>query len=238
MSVKLVSYTKIDEEYLKSLMSEVDATDPHSNEFIVNIQTPEGLAAYCARVSSPNPYNHEYSKLLKYCLKHGHFSVFEMINVTFEINTTRMISSQILRHKRLFFQERSQRYQQVSDYTITDARRQDAKNRQNSIDDLDEDTKTFWESTQNMLNKKAFQYYQMALDKGIAKEIARSILPLSTNTTMYANGTLRSWIHYVNVRASKETQKEHRDIAIAIRDILIDKYPSIAEACEWEKSNV
>jgi thymidylate synthase (FAD) len=237
MQVKLVSATQIDSDYLSYLMSQSSNNDPNYETFLKNIQTPEGLTAYIARVSSNDQQNHNYEKLLNHCMKNGHCSVFEMIDVTFEIITTRAISSQLLRHKSLQFSEFSQRYQSAHmGYELFPARKQDTKNRQNSTDDMDDNTKSWWESTQNMLNRKAFQYYEMALEKNIAKEIARAILPMSTQTKIYAKGTLRSWIHYLSVRGDVSTQKEHRDIAVAIKDILIDKYPSIAKACEWSKS--
>jgi thymidylate synthase (FAD) len=199
--------------------------------------TAEQLVAYTARVSNPNNQaNHETGpKLVKYLIKHKHWSPLDMADLTFEIETSRAIAAQILRHKSLFFQEFSQRYQSLSseDIEIYPARRQDLKNKQNSIDDMDEDTRIWFKHAQEDVARLAFTLYEAAIKKGVAKEQARMLLPLNTKTRLYAKGSLRSWIHYCEVRADASTQKEHRDIALAIREILIKEAPSVAEACGW-----
>jgi thymidylate synthase (FAD) len=192
--------------------------------------TAEGLIAYCARVSSPNQENPNYAKLLKYCADHGHWSVFEMADMTLEITTTRAIAPQILRHKSFSFQEFSLRYAEAMGYEPCEARRQDDKNRQNSIDDLPESVKRRFRATQAHIWEICHDYYQQALDDGVAKECARSLLPLNTKTRMYMKGSVRSWIHYFQVRCDSATQKEHRDIALAARQIFCEKFPTVAEA--------
>lgn len=194
----------------------------------------EELMAYCARVSSPdNQDNPEYEKLLKYCIKHGHWSVFEMADMTVEIETSRAIAQQILRHRSFNFQEFSQRYSKATDFEIYEARRQDTKNRQNSIDDMDEDDKAFFMDAQDNITTVANSLYEEALKRGIAKEQARFLLPLSTKTKLYMKGSVRSWIHYINLRGANGTQKEHRDIALAIKEIFKIQFPTIAKALEW-----
>lgn len=187
---------------------------------------------YCARVSSNNQ-DSTNTKLLNYCLKHGHFSVFEMANMCVEITTSRAISAQILRHRSFSFQEFSQRYQKVSGFETYEARRQDQTNRQNSIDDLDEETQTWFRVAQQNLNNKSANLYQNALDRGIAKEQARFLLPLSTTSRLYMNGTIRSWIHYLNLRTGNGTQKEHMEIAEEIKSIFKKELPILAEALEY-----
>lgn len=200
--------------------------------------SPEGLIAYCARVSSPNQDNPDYVKLLRFCARQGHWSVFEMVDMTLEITTTRAIAPQILRHRSFSFQEFSQRYAKVASYELYEARRQDAKNRQNSIDDLDEETKQWFRDVQKEIWEHSFKRYEEALAKGIAKESARAILPLNAVTRLYMKGSVRSWIHYLQVRCDAATQKEHRDIALAAREIFISKFPVIAEALEWKPASV
>ena len=176
----------------------------------------------------------DYAKLLKYCIDHGHWSIFEMANMVLEINTTRGIAAQILRHRSFSFQEFSQRYADTNllteDIPPIDIRRQDVKNRQNSIDDFEEsDKKTFKEIIHNHF--MASQHlYQTLLDGGVAKECARFVLPLATPTRMYMNGTIRSWIHYINLRESNGTQKEHMNIAKECKKIFCEQFPTIAEA--------
>lgn len=205
--------------------------------FEIDGETPtaEGLIAYCARVSSPNQENPKYEKLLRYCMEHAHWSVFQMVDMCVEITTTRAIAPQILRH-RFDFQEFSQRYSCSTSFEIYEARAQDAKNRQNSTDTLPEDTKEWFENAQIVTWNDAYQRYQHALDLGIAKECARSILPLNTVTKLYMKGSVRSWIHYFAVRCADATQKEHRDIAIAIRDDIFSKeFPLIHSIITTEK---
>lgn len=232
MDVKLISKTKIDQGYLEKLMTEAKDGD---FDFIKGVQDLEGLIAYIARVSSSNQKNPSYAGLIKYCMNHGHWSILEMGNVGFEINTTRMVSSQIIRHRSFNFQEFSQRYQSVDDTGIEVyvARRQDSKNRQNSIDDLPATIKHEWEQRQLENWKRSFEDYQWALDNDIAKECARAVLPLQTKTRIFMNGTLRSWVHYINLRSDPSTQKEHRDIAEAIKAQLIEAFPVVSEAAGW-----
>lgn len=230
MKVKLVSTTQISSDYLQELIK-----DGVSGEFLEAIQKPEGLAAYCARVSSPNQTNEDYAKLLKYCATHGHWSVFEMIDATVEIETSRAIAQQIIRHRSFSFQEFSQRYAKVqTSAEVYPARRQDTKNRQNSLDDMSQEDKNWFLAAQNQINTQSKDLYEEALKKGIAKEQARFLLPLSTTTKLYMKGSLRSWIHYINVRADKSTQKEHRDIAEKVKEILGDSFPTIGEAMGWD----
>ena len=174
------------------------------------------LVAYTARVSNPdNQDNAETAdKLLKYLIKHKHWSPFEMVNICLEIKTTRDIARQILRHRSFSFQEFSQRYAVAQDFTLREARMQDYKNRQNSIENADMDLQKTWERKQQGVIDEAKLAYQWALDKGIAKEQARAVLPEgNTMSTLYVNGTLRSWIHYIELRKDASTQKEHRVVA-------------------------
>jgi len=193
----------------------------------------EELIAYCARVSSSNQFNPDIAKLLKYCINHGHWSVFETPYITVEINTSRAISSQILRHRSFTFQEFSQRYAEVADFETYPARRQDSKNRQNSIDDMDSEDKRWFVSAQDRIQLLSASLYHDALDKGIAKEQARFLLPMSSKTKLYMTGNVRSWIHYLDLRCHIDTQKEHRDIALAIREILKKELPIISKAVAW-----
>ena len=193
----------------------------------------EELIAYCARVSSSNQFNPDIAKLLKYCIDHGHWSVFETPYITVEINTSRAISAQILRHRSFTFQEFSQRYAAVADFETYPARRQDSKNRQNSIDDMDSEDKRWFVSAQDRIQLLSASLYHDALDKGIAKEQARFLLPMSSKTKLYMTGNIRSWIHYLDLRCHIDTQKEHRDIALAIREILKKELPIISKAVSW-----
>jgi thymidylate synthase (FAD) len=218
MKVRLIAKTQIcNEELIKDLQDRPG---------------PEDLIMYTARVSSPNQTSSN-PKLLKYCAEHGHVSVFEMADATFEIITSRAISAQILRHKSFCFQELSQRYAAVQAFEFYEARRQDTKNRQNSIDDMSEEDLNWFTQAQNSVIENSVAFYEEALQRGIAKEQARMLLPLSTQTKLYMKGTLRSWIHYIAVRADPATQLEHREIAIEIRRILSEEFPIIAEAVGW-----
>ena len=192
----------------------------------------EKLIAYCARVSSPDQDKPDYVKLLKYCIDHSHWSIFQMADVTVEITTSRAIAQQILRHRSFNFQEFSQRYAAVPEDGVIfyEARAQDSKNRQNSLDILEDGLKEDWVKIQTRLWEEARQMYQWALDNGIAKECARMILPVQTKTKMYMKGTVRDWIHYINLRTANGTQKEHMDIANEIKAILTKELPTIAEA--------
>ena len=193
----------------------------------------EELIAYCARVSSKNQDNPKIQKLLEYCIDHEHWSVFESAFITIEINTSRAISAQILRHRSFTFQEFSQRYAEVPDFYTYEARRQDTKNRQKSIDDMDFKDKHWFTCAQDRVQTVSAFLYNEALDKGIAKEQARFLLPLSSKTKIYMTGNVRSWIHYVDLRCKWDTQKEHRDLALEIREIVKQELPTISKAVAW-----
>ena len=198
---------------------------------------PEENMAYIARVSNPaNQENPNYAKLLGYCIKHNHWSVFEQSFMTLEIETNRGIAAQILRHRSFTYQEFSQRYADSSlfgDIPIPDLRRQDTKNRQNSIDDIDPLVKASFESKIEEHFAAGMNLYKQMLDEGIAKECARFVLPLATPTKIYMSGSCRSWIHYINLRSANGTQKEHMDIALECKEIFKEVFPSVAEALEW-----
>jgi len=212
-------------------------------KFVTSTPDAEATMGYVARVSNPsNQDNPNVAGLLKYCVKHQHWSVFEQAFMTLEIETTRAIAAQILRHRSFTFQEFSQRYADSSmlaeSIPMFDLRRQDTKNRQNSIDDVDENTKQELEITIKRHFDSAMDIYKHMLEMGIAKECARMVLPLATPTRIYMSGSVRSWIHYIDLRSAHGTQQEHMDIANACRDIFIDKFPIVAEAMEWTNANV
>jgi len=191
--------------------------------------------AYCARVSNPNNQDNEnISRLLGYCIKHGHFSVFEQAFMTLEINTTRGLAAQILRHRSFTYQEFSQRYADTSflseQIPLFELRRQDNKNRQNSIDDISDDVRTKYNTLIREHFAKAKGIYDAMLKDGIAKECARFILPLATPTRLYMSGSVRSWIHYISLREKNGTQKEHMDIAKECKKIFCEQFPTVAEA--------
>jgi thymidylate synthase (FAD) len=203
----------------------------------------EKIISYCARVSNPNNQDSEnYSKLLKYCIDHHHWSIFEQAFLTLEINTTRGLAAQILRHRSFTFQEFSQRYADATllaeDIPPFELRRQDTKNRQNSIDDISEETKSKWNSQIRQHFAKAKAIYDGMVADGIAKECARFVLPLATPTRMYVSGSIRSWIHYISLREKSGTQKEHIDIAKGCKAIFCEQFPTISESlggleAEW-----
>ena len=193
----------------------------------------EDLIVYMARVSNPTSQkeNKNGERLLKYLIKHKHWSPFEMASMCVEIETTRSISSQLLRHRSFQYQEYSQRYAAVLDKPETpNLRRQDVKNRQNSIDDLDPFLKQNLQLNAQRLFTQAHLLYEEMLEHGVAKECAREVLPLASRTRLYMHGTLRSWIHYIDVRASVETQLEHRQIAEEIKRIMYEQFPTISAA--------
>ena len=201
---------------------------------------PEENMAYVARVSNPNNQeNPNYAGLLRYCIKHNHWSVFEQAYMTLEIETNRGIAAQILFHRSFTFQEFSQRYADSSLLSETiplpELRRQDTKNRQNSIDDVDPFVKQELEIAIKNHFDSAMDIYKHMLEMGIAKECARFVLPLATPTRIYMTGSCRSWIHYIQLRSANGTQKEHMDVALACRDIFCEQYPTVAEALEWTK---
>ena len=198
----------------------------------------EQTMAYVARVSNPNNQeNPNYAKLLGYCIKHNHWSVFEQAFMTLEIETTRGLAAQILRHRSFTYQEFSQRYADSSmladQVPMFDMRRQDIKNRQNSIDDIDPFIKQEFEIKIRRHFDEAMVLYQSMLDSGIAKECARFVLPLATPTRLYMSGSCRSWIHYITLRSANGTQKEHMDIAEACKKIFVEQFPTCAAALEW-----
>ena len=198
----------------------------------------EKTMAYIARVSNPNNQeNPNFAGLLRYCINHKHWSVFEQATMTLEVETTRGLSPQILRHVSFRYQEFSQRYADSSllDESIPmfDLRRQDTKNRQNSIDDIDPFVKQEFEIKIRKYFDGGMELYKEMLDAGIAKECARFVLPLATPTRMYMTGSVRSWIHYIDLRSANGTQKEHMEIAEACKKIFVEQFPTCAEALEW-----
>jgi thymidylate synthase (FAD) len=201
-------------------------------EFVWATPNAEVLVTKMARVSAPqNQDNMETApRLLRYLITHKHWSPFEMTNLCVKIKTQRDISAQILRHRSFSFQEFSTRYAKIEDIDIPKLRRQDVTNRQNSIDDLDSDLVLTYIDRIDSLVKSGYDLYNEMLDNGVAKETARRILPLCTNTTLYMNGTLRSWIHYLQLRTHESTQLEHRLIAQEIQSIFTEQFPIIAEA--------
>lgn len=219
MKVRLIAKTVIADEALKQELQGLD--------------NAEQLILFCARASNPNNQTSGKTGLINYCLKAGHVSIFEMANVVVEIETSRAIAQQILRHRSFSFQEFSQRYAKVQGFEKYEARRQDDKNRQNSVDDMTQEDKNWFESAQEAVQTHSGLLYEEALSRGIAKEQARFLLPLNTKTKLYMNGNIRSWIHYLALRTGNGTQKEHMDIANEIKKIFIKEYPIIAQALEW-----
>lgn len=213
MKVKIISVTK-----------PIDAELSHFSA--------EDLIAHAARVSNPsNQMSTETApRLLKYCINHSHWSVFETVSATFEIVTSRAIAAQILRHRSFTFQEFSQRYSKSSEMELYPARRQDPKNKQNSVDDMSEADKQWFKEAQEKVWQVSSTLYQEALDKGIAKEQARFLLPLNTQTTIYMTGNLRNWLHYCDLRGEEGTQLEHREIALVIKEELKKQFPNVCEA--------
>jgi thymidylate synthase (FAD) len=198
----------------------------------------EKTMAYCARVSNPaNQDNDNYAKLLKYCIDHQHWSIFEMAFMSLEINTTRGIAAQILRHRSFTFQEFSQRYADASllgeEIPVFELRSQDNKNRQNSIDNVSAETKSKWGVKIREHFAKGKAIYDGMIADGIAKECARFVLPLATPTRLYMSGSVRSWIHYINLRSAHGTQKEHMIIANDCKRVFIEQFPIISEALGW-----
>ena len=198
----------------------------------------EKTMGYVARVSNPNNQeNPKVAGLLKYCIKHNHWSVFEQAHMTLEIETTRGIAAQILRHRSFTYQEFSQRYADSSmladKIPLPDLRRQDTKNRQNSIDDIDPFTRQEFQIKMQKHFDEGMKLYKDMLDADIAKECARFVLPLAVPTRLYMSGSCRSWIHYIQLRSANGTQKEHMDIANACKDIFVEQFPTVSEALEW-----
>ena len=194
--------------------------------------------AYCARVSNPsNQGNDSFEGLIKYCIKHKHWSIFEQAFLTIELETTRAIAAQVLRHRSFTFQEFSQRYADSSllmdKIPLPELRRQDTKNRQNSTDDLDPFVKQNLELQMQTLFDSSMALYQQMLERGVAKECARNVLPMCVPTRMYMSGSVRSWVHYIDLRSANGTQKEHMDLANACKAIFVEQFPVIAQALDW-----
>lgn len=214
MKVRLISYSK-----------------PHENIQAEGLESVQDLIAFCARVSNPsNQLNTETSqKLINYLVKHKHWSPLEMASVCMEVETTRDIARQMLRHRSFSFQEFSQRYAdptQDLDFVVREARLQDTKNRQNSIETEDASIKAWWDAKQKFIIDYVRESYAQAIEKGIAKEQARSILPEgNTVSRMYVNGTLRSWVHFIEVRSGNGTQKEHMEIAREVACAIAEIFP-------------
>jgi len=207
-------------------------------KFVSITPDAEKTMAYIARVSNPsNQENEKYAGLLKYCIKHNHWSVFEQSSMTLEIETTRGLAAQILRHRSFTYQEFSQRYADTKllddKIPLPKLRKQDLKNRQNSTDDLDEFIVQDFELEMEKLFNSSMKLYNRMLDSGVAKECARFVLPLATPTRLYMTGSCRSWVHYINLRSAHGTQKEHMDIAHKCRDIFVERFPNVSEALEW-----
>ena len=196
--------------------------------------------AYVARVSNPNNQGSDnFAGLLRYCIKHQHWSVFEQAFMTVEINTTRGLAAQILRHRSFTFQEFSQRYADTnlldSMIPVPELRSQDSKNRQNSNDDIPQEKKEEYQALIARHFSDAMDLYNALLDKGVAKECARFVLPLATPTRIYMTGSVRSWVHYIDLRSAHGTQKEHMDVAEGVRKIFTEQFPVVSEALEWAK---
>ena len=198
----------------------------------------EKTMAYVARVSNPqNQENEKFAGLLRYCIKHGHWSVFEQAHMTLEINTTRGLAAQILRHRSFTYQEFSQRYQDVShireDIPLPELRSQDEKNRQNSVDDVDPAIVEKYNVKMRKHFDASIDLYKEMLHDGIAKECARFVLPLATPTRLYMTGSVRSWIHYIELRSAHGTQKEHMDLVENVRKVFIQQFPVVSQALDW-----
>ncbi len=207
-------------------------------KFVSITPDAEKMMAYIARVSNPsNQQNENYSGLLKYCIKHNHWSVFEQSSMTLEIETTRGLAAQILRHRSFTFQEFSQRYADTklldSQIPVPDLRSQDLKNRQNSNDDIPQEKKEEYQALIARHFEDSMNLYNALLENGVAKECARFVLPLATPTRLYMTGSCRSWIHYINLRSAHGTQKEHMDVVEKARSIFTEQFPSVSEALGW-----
>lgn len=207
-------------------------------KFVSITPDAEKMMAYIARVSNPsNQQNENYSGLLKYCIKHNHWSVFEQSSMTLEIETTRGLAAQILRHRSFTFQEFSQRYADTklldTEIPVPDLRSQDTKNRQNSNDDIPQEKKEEYQALIARHFEDSMNLYNSLLSEGVAKECARFVLPLATPTRLYMTGSCRSWIHYINLRSAHGTQKEHMDIVAQARSIFAEQFPAVSEALGW-----
>ena len=198
-------------------------------------KSAEEIISYAARVSSPcNQENFETApRLLAYCIREKHYSVFETVSMTLQIRTSRAMAAQIVRHRSFTIQEHSMRYAESNRNVVHEARRQDSKNRQNSLDDLGDDDRQWFRQAQTDVWDSSHSLYHEALRRGIAKECARFLLPLSTETTLFMTGSVRSWIHYIELRSGNGTQKEHQDIAEQAKGVFCEHLPNVARALEW-----
>ena len=210
----------------------------NSVKLITVTPNAEETMGYIARVSNPNNQNNPVvDGLLGYCIKHGHWSVFEQAHMTLEIETTRGLAAQILRHRSFTFQEFSQRYANANlldNIEVPDLRSQDSKNRQNSIDDIPQDKKETLQKKISDHFSAAMSLYDELIKEGVAKECARFVLPLSTPTRIYMTGSVRSWIHYIDLRSAHGTQKEHMDLVHEVRQIFKQQFPICSKALNWE----
>ena len=208
-----------------------------SVQLITSTPDAEKSMAYIARVSNPkNQENDDFTGLIKYCIKNEHWSVFEQAYMTLQIETTRGIAAQILRHRSFTFQEFSQRYadsSQLGDIPLPELRRQDFKNRQNSIADLPDELKKRFNTKIAVHFKDASDLYEELLEEGIAKECARFVLPLATPTRIYMSGSCRSWIHYIHLRSANGTQEEHKNIALSCKSIFKQSFPIVSKSLNW-----
>ena len=208
-------------------------------ELVSTTPDAEKTMAHIARVSNPNNQdNPNYAGLLRYCIQHEHWSVFEQSFMTLEIETTRGLAAQILRHRSFTFQEFSQRYADsnlLGEIELPELRRQDVKNRQNSIDDLEPAISEKLQKQMITLFSSSLSLDNQMLESGVAKECARFVLPLATPTRLYMSGSCRSWIHYINLRSAHGTQKEHMDIANACKEVFMENYPTVSAALDWTK---
>ncbi len=198
------------------------------------LMNAEDIIAYCARVSNPSNQNNKTTapKLLKFLIKHKHWSPFELANMCVEIKTSRAIAAQILRHRSFSFQEFSQRYSEATEMEPLELRAPAEKNRQSSSDIITDENLN---KMANMIMEASKDFYDDMISNGVAKECARMILPLGTQTTMYMNGSVRSWIHYIDLRTEENTQKEHREVAEAVKQIFTKQFPNTSEALGWKK---
>jgi len=236
MNVRIVSYSVANPDFIKEAQAEFLARNPDKEDKVPQFDDIQDLIAFCARVSNPsNQMNEETSaKLIKYLIKHAHWSPLEMVNACLEIDTTRDIAHQIVRHRSFAFQEFSQRYANPADmgemFEVSEARLQDEKNRQNSIETSDTGLQSWWDAKQKWIIDQSREVYDQALQKGIAKEQARKVLPEGlTKTRLYMNGTLRSWNHYIDLRGANGTQKEHMQIAHSCAEIIGKIFPLMKE---------
>ncbi len=233
--------------HIHFLSSGVDTMDP-SDECRVQLiattsphipgqttTTGEQLIAYIARVSNPkNQDNHETAdRLLRYCIRNQHWSPFEHVSMTVDIKTSRAIAAQLLRHRSFVFQEFSQRYAEPSAFAQIEARREHPKNRQSSVDDMSDSDRQWFHNAQAYVNGEAMQQYRQAIKRGVAREQARFLLPLSVETRLFMTGSVRSWIHYIQLRCADDVQQEHRDIALEVRRVFVQQFPAVAAALEW-----